>query len=172
MKALILLMPEDFRDEEFQIPRDKLASSGVSVTVAGLRGGQAKGILGLTVLPDILINDVNVGEYDALIVPGGPGSPRYLWNDQRVLSLVKEACNKGKIVAAICLSGAVLANAGILKWKNATVFETPQSLKVFNEKGVNYVKQDVVVDGRIVTARGPAAAEKFAEEILRILKAE
>lgn len=172
MNALILLMPEDFRDEEFQVPKDRLEAAGVSVTVVGLRGGKARGALGLTVSPNIIISDVNVDGYDALIVPGGPGSPRYLWNDVKVLSLVKEAYDKGKIVAAICLAGVVLANAGILRWKNATVFKTPQSMKIFKEKGVNYVEQGVVVDGRIVTAQGPSFAEEFADEIIRLLKAE
>ena len=169
MKALIFLVPEGFRDEEFAVPKVRLQQAGVSVTVAGLQSGKARGMLGMTAEPDILLSDVHAGDYDAFILPGGGGSQRHLWNNLRVLSIIEEAYDKGKVVAAICLSGAVLANAGILRNKNATVFSTPQTLKVFHDAGVKYVPQHVVVDGRIVTADGPEAAEEFADAVLSLL---
>ena len=162
-------MPENFRDEEFKIPKEKLEGSGVNVTVAGLQPGEAKGVLGMTVTPDVLIDDVNIDDYDAIIVPGGPGSPRYLWNNSKVHNLVRKVYEKDKIVASICLSGVVLANSGILEGKNATVFPTPESVRILEDKGANYLRQGVVVDGRIITADGPQSAERFADEILRLL---
>ncbi len=170
MKALIILMPENFRDEEFKIPKEKLEKSGVDVTVAGLQPGKARGMLGMTTTPDITIDDVNVDDFDAVIVPGGNGSPKYLWNNPKVLGIVREAYGNNKIVGGICLSAAVLANAGILKNRSATVYETAESLKALERGGANYIKKPVVVDGNIVTAEGPASAGKFADEILRLLK--
>jgi protease I len=169
MKALIFLIPEGFRDEEFSVPKDRLKAAGVSVTVAGLQFGKARGVLGMTATPDILLDEVNVDDYDAFILPGGGGSARHLFNNLKVHSIIKEAYSKGKVVAAICLSGAVLANAGILGGKNATVFSTPQTLKIFRDAGVKYSDKHVVVDGRIVTADGPEAAEAFADAILSLL---
>lgn len=170
MKALIFLIPEGFRDEEFSIPKDRLQHSGITVVVAGLQPGKARGVLGMTATPDILLDEVKVDNYDAFIVPGGPSSLKYLLNNEKVLSILKEAYSKNKIIAAICLSGAVLANAGILEGKKATVFETPETLRIFKEKGVIHVDQQVVVDGSIVTGDGPQAAVKFADEILKLLK--
>ena len=169
MKALIILFPENFRDEEFFIPKEGLEKAGVSVTVAGLQPGEARGMLGRTAEPDILLDEVDIKDYDALIIPGGQGSVKYLWNNEKVLSLVKEAYEKKKIVASICLSGAVLANAGVLEGKKATVFPTPESVRILGEGGAEYIDQGVVVDGKIVTAKGPADAERFTEEILRLM---
>lgn len=169
LKALIILIPENFRDEEFSVPKKRLEEAGVSVTVAGLQSGEARGMLGMKTKPDILLDDVDIDDYDVLIVPGGQGSVKYLWNNERVLSLVKEAYEKDKIVASICLSGAVLANAGILEGKKATVFPTSESVRILKDKGANYIDQGVVVDGKIVTAKGPTDAERFAGEILRLL---
>ncbi len=169
MKALIILMPKDFRDEEFKIPKERLEDAGISVTVVGFESTTTRGMFGTTAIPDLLIDNVDIDDYDAVIIPGGSGSPKYLWNDHRVLDTVKKAYEKGKVVAAICLSGAVLANSGILNGKNATVFASPDAIKVLKDKGANYLKRDVVVDGKIVTAEGPKAAGKFADEILRLL---
>jgi len=169
LKALIILMPENFRDEEFRIPKEKLEGSGVNVTVAGLQPGEAKGMLGMTTTPDILIDEISIDDYDVIIVPGGAGSPKYLWNNSDVHNLVREAYEKDKIVASICLSGVVLANSGILEGKNATVFATPESVRILEDKGANYLRQGVVVDGKIITADGPQSAERFADEILRLL---
>jgi len=169
MKALIILIPKDFRDEEFRIPKERLEKAGVNVTVAGLESGTARGMLGMTAQPDVLLDEVDISNYDVLIIPGGSGSVRYLWNNRRVLDMVKEAYSEGKIIAAICLSGAVLANSGILEGKNATVFPTSDSVRILKEKGANYIDKGVVVDGRIITAKGPDYADEFAYTILKKL---
>lgn len=169
MKALIILMPKNFRDEEFRIPKEKLEGSGVDVTVAGLQWGTAKGMLGMTATPDILLGEVDIDDYDVIVVPGGSGSPRYLWNNPQAHGLIRKAYDRGKIVASICLSSVVLANAGVLEGRDATVFATPVSVRILEDRGANYLQQEVVVDGKIVTADGPQSAGRFADEILRLL---
>jgi len=169
MRALIILMPENFRGEEFRVPKEKLESNGVEVTVVGLEPGECKGMLGMRYTPEILIDSVKADDFDAIIVPGGAGSPRYLWNNSNVQQLVRDAHEKGKIVATICLATAMFANAGILEGKNATVFPDNKAIEILKEKGANYLAEDVVVDGNIVTAVGPAAADRFADEILEKL---
>lgn len=170
MKALMVLSPENFRDEEYSIPRDRLEQAGVSVTVAGPKSGTYRGMLGMTAQPDILLEQVRVDDYDALIVVGGAGSPKHLWNDKKLLSMLKEAYGKNKTVAGICLSGAVLANAGILDGKNATVFQTRETVEIFRQKNVKLANKSVVVDGKIITADGPNSAEEFAGKILESMR--
>jgi protease I len=170
MKALIILVPEGYRDEEFSIPKETLESSGVSVIVAGLRPGEAVGKLGMKVVPDIQVEEVKSDDYDAIIIPGGGGTERYLYRNPTVLKLVKEFNEKKKIVASICLGGGVLCNAGILWGKKATVFATPETMRTFTEKKVNYKGDGVFIDGNIVTASGPEYSQEFAEAIVVLLK--
>lgn len=170
MKAVIVLIPERFRDEEFSIPKKILIDSGIDVTVAGLEMKEAKGMLGMKVMPDVPIADIEISEYDILVLPGGGAAIDYMGNNPAILEMVKDARDQGKIVAAICLSGAVLANAGILTGRKATVFATPQSLQIFKEKGVEYTGEGVTVEGRVVTASGPEYAEEFAREIIKLAK--
>ncbi len=171
MKALFILMPEGFRDEEFAVPKEKLESAGVEVTVAGLRPGECKGMLGMTYTPETTIDNVSVDDFDAIVIPGGSGSPAHLWDNPKVHQMARDAYDKGKIVASICLAPTALANAGLLKGKNATVSGSSNAPDILKEKGANYLADDVVVDGNIITAVGPAAAGKFAEKILEKLLA-
>jgi protease I len=170
MNALIVLAPENFRDEEFDVPKKTLEAAGVKVTVAGPTEGVYRGMLGMTAKPDLIFDHVNALDYDAIILVGGGGSPKWLWDNRKLHNIVFQAWQAGKVVAAICLSTAVLAKANILDGVKATVFPSPDALKVLDEKGVVYVKKPVVVDGKIVTAEGPGAAREFANAILKQLE--
>lgn len=170
MKALIVLVPEGFRDEEFSVPRDLLKKKGVEVVVAGLTAGEARGALGMRAKPDMLLSESKSGDFDAIILPGGGGSRKYLFNNSQVHELVRDFYRENKIVASICLSGTVLANAGILNGRNATVFSTPETLSMLKKGGASYMGDGVYRDGNIITASGPEYAQKFSERILEALK--
>ena len=171
MKALFILMPEGFRDEEFTVPKERLENAGVEVTVAGLREGECKGMLGMSYTPKTTVDEVSVDDFDAIVIPGGSGSPQHLWDNQKVHQMVRDAYDKGKVVAIICLAPVALAKAGLLKGKNATVSSSSNAPEILKGKGANYLDEDVVVDGNIITARGPAASGEFAEKIIEKLLA-
>jgi len=171
MEALFILMPGGFRDEEFTVPKERLENAGVEVTVAGLREGECKGMLGMSYTPDTTVDEVSVDDFDAIVIPGGSGSPAHLWDNQKVHQMVRDAYGKGKVVAIICLAPVALANAGLLEGKNATVSSSSNAPEILKEKGANYLDEDVVVDGNIITAKGPAAAGEFAEKIIEKLLA-
>lgn len=171
MKALFILMPDGFRDEEFAVPKERMESAGVEVTVAGLVEGECKGMLGMSYTPETTVDEVSVDDFDAIVIPGGSGSPQHLWDNHVVHQMVKDAYGAGKIVASICLAPAALANAGLLEGKNATVSGSANAPDILREKGANYLDEDVVVDGNIITARGPAAAGEFADRIIEKLLA-
>jgi len=171
MKALFVLMPDGFRDEEFAVPKEKLESAGVEVTVAGLREEECKGMLGMTYTPETTIDNISVDNFDALVIPGGRGSPAHLWDNPKVHQLAMDAYSKGKVVAAICLAPAALAKAGLLEGTDATVSSSSNAPEILKEMGANYTGEDVVVDGNIITAVGPAAAGEFADRIIEKLSA-
>jgi protease I len=115
----------------------------------------------------MLLKDLDVNKLDAIIFIGGGGAEQY-FNDITAHQLLKSAKEKGKIYGAICIAPVILANAGLLKDKNATVFSS--EIETIKNAGAIYSTDDVVVDGKLVTANGPAAAKRFGEAIVTLLK--
>jgi protease I len=168
MKKVVMIIAQDgFRDEELLQPKEILENAGIEVKMASTTLMQAKGMLGAKVKPGILINDISVRDFDAIIFVGGIGASQY-WEDPLAHKLAQEANNTGKIVAAICIAPVTLAKAGILKGKNATVWSSEAGQ--IKAGGANYTGRPVEKDGNIITASGPVAARQFGEELVRALK--
>ena len=139
---------------------DVLRRADVDVTVAGLTPNVVEGKHGMRIVPDKSIDDVSVEDFDAFVVPGGNPGYKNLRNDQRVIAMVKKAFDSKKLVAAICAGPAVLSDAGTLEGKACTIYP---GMEDELRKGGGKPKMDmVVVDGNIVTSRGPATALPFA----------
>lgn len=168
-RILMVIAPDEFRDEELLTPKEILEAAGAQIDVASTRMGEAKGMLGCKFSPQLVIAEANADNYQAVIVVGGMGSPAHLWNDTSLHNIISRLNNAGHVVAAICLSGAVLAKSGVLKSKKATVWPDETAIKVLQEGQANYLKESVVADGNIITADGPEAAKKFAEQIVEAL---
>lgn len=162
-KALFVIAPKDFKDVEYLTPKQILADGGVETITASLEK-QAIGIDGAKIEVDLLLDEVNE-IYDAIIFIGGPGSKIYFENT-KAHELIKKHNQEGKIIAAICIAPTILANAGILQGKKATIF--PGFDK--NLKDANYTGEKVTVDNNIVTASDPTAAGLFGLELLKKLK--
>ena len=165
-KVLMVIAPENFRDEEFMKPKEILEGSGAEITVASKGVKEATGMFGAKANVDLDISEVNVDDYDAVIFVGGTGSSIY-FDDSVTISIAKNAYEKGKVVAAICIAPSILANAGVLEGKNATSW--PSQKENIEAKGGKYTGELVTVDGKIVTGRGPDAAEEFGRRIAEIL---
>ena len=171
MKVLIAIAPEKFRDEELAEPAAALAKAGIAFDIASTRRGTCTGMLGAKATATLSFEDVDPAMYDGLIIVGGMGSPVHLWGDEMLVSLVKYFHESGKVVAAICLAPVVLARAGVLKGKKATFSESTAAFREMKTGGALIVDQPVVIDTRIVTANGPAAAKAFAEAVVKTLTA-
>jgi len=169
-KILMVIAPEQFRDEELLEPKKIFEQAGAQVVVASTLKGKATGMLGATVHADISLDDAKSPEYKAIVVVGGMGSPEHLWKNTRLHGLLRECSQKGNVVAGICLSGAVLANAGVLAAKKATVWATPESLQALEKGKARYTQEHVVSDGNVVTADGPEAAAEFGSAVATALQ--
>jgi protease I len=165
-KILIIIAPENFRDEEFKYPKKIFEESGFKVTVAGVSLATSRGMFGFEVTPETTVDKVSIDEYDALVIPGGIGAPE-LKKYPEVIELVKKANAQKKLVCAICLAPEVLGEAGILKGRKATVFQS-SATKIENY-GATYVPENLVKDENIITASGPDVAENFGYEIVKSL---
>lgn len=165
-KALFIIAAQDFQDQEFSRPFSALSANGVAVTVASTIEGEATGMNGAKARVDIQLKDARVDDYDAIVFIGGSGTTQYV-DDPLAHSIAQDAVKKKKLLAAICMGPLVLANAGVLKGKKATVF--PSLAEPFKQKGAKYTGNPVERDGRIITADGPDSAAAFGQEINKAL---
>jgi protease I len=168
-KVLMIIASSNFRDEEYKEPREILEAQGAKVTVASSTLKGCRGMLGLYVQPDILLNQVEVKDYDAILFIGGSGASEY-WNDKSAHGIVQEAVKQDKVLGAICIAPVTLANAGALKGKKVTVCPS-EGIKLRN-LGMQYIPSSVQVDGKIITADGPKSAKAFGEAVVKVLSAE
>ena len=166
-KVLFIIAPVNFRDEEYLYPREILEQEGIKVSVASKSLDEARGMLGARVEPDLLLSEVKVEEYDAIVFVGGIGAKVY-WNDEEALRICQEAVSEGKILAAICIAPVTLAHAEVLEGVKATVWPSEKDQLV--EKGAVYTGREVEVDGKVITGNGPDAARDFGNKILEALK--
>ena len=167
----MVIAPEKFRDEEFNIPAKALQAAGIGYDVASINRGICIGMLGTKVNATLAFEDVEPDSYDGILIVGGGGAQSYLWNDEILGGMVRYFQTSAKVVAAICLAPVVLARAGVLKGKKATYFSTPVSFREMRAGGAVLIDKAVVADTRIITANGPEAAAEFAEAFIRALKA-
>ena len=164
-KNAVLLLATGFEEIEAISIVDTLRRAGVEVTIAGLQAGAIEGAHGIKVVPDTTIGEIEIKKFDAVILPGGNPGYVNLGKDQRVLDAVKTAFELGKIVAAICAAPAVLAKAGILKGKKATIYPGMESTLT----GAKHINERVVVDGKLVTSQGPGTALEFGITLVELL---
>ncbi|HEY9867763.1 MAG TPA: DJ-1/PfpI family protein [Candidatus Obscuribacterales bacterium] len=168
-RVLMVVAPDQFRDEELLEPKKIFEAEGAEVVVASTAAGEAKGMLGARVKPDKQLNEVNAADFDAVTVVGGMGSPEHLWDNSTLHGILRDMNEANKVVSAICLSGAALARAGVLEDRAATVWPMPESLKALADGRARYEEKPVVQDGRIITANGPEAAREFGQAIVKEL---
>lgn len=168
-KAVLIIAHRNFRDEELRIPLQILRDNGITCIIASTSLEMAKGSLGMEMKSDVLIRDIDPEDYDVIIFIGGPGA-RVLAERRDVLMLLSSAEKKKKLLAAICIAPAIFAKAGVLKGKKATVWKSEESISILKEGKAVFVDKPVVVDGLIVTANGPQAAEEFGEKIVEMLE--
>lgn len=162
----MVVAPKDFRDEEYLEPRQVLEQGGVEVKVASLNLGEAKGVGGAIAPIDAMVEQVSAADYDAVLFVGGPGMVN-LVSDQRLTKLTKDFYETGKLTTAICVAPAILAKAGILAGKRATSWSGAKS--DLTNGGANYTGESVTIEGKIITANGPATAKEFGERVLEAL---
>ena len=171
-KIVMVIAFKDFRDEEYFVPKEILEREGAEIKTASNQKGAASGADGGEAEVDLLISEINPAGFDAVVFIGGPGCLKNL-DSEDSYNVAKGTIAENKLLAAICISPVILAKAGVLKEKEATVWSSPMdksAIEILEQNGANYNSQDVVVDGRIVTANGPAAAQKFANTLIEILK--
>jgi len=156
----------DFRDEELNDLLDIFLQNGLSHQVVASVAGECVGIQGTRVDATYSFEQADAAQYSCVALIGGPGTEAYLHNDS-LHDFARFFVEQNKIVAAICWAPAILANAGLLMKKNATVWVGAKNDLLTH--GANYTGADVTVDGNFLTADGPDSTIKFANTLVSML---
>ena len=167
-KILMVIAPEDFRDEEYQIPLQIFEKEGLQITVASSRRGFARGSLGITAPIDILLEEAHARDFDAVVFIGGKGSWDYFDNRQAQRLARESADTAATLLCAICSAPGILAKAGVVEGKRVTSFQ--RETELLKSKGAFFTGERVETDGRLITGNGPQASEAFARSIVEALK--
>lgn len=165
MKILIL-SADRFEDPELTVPLARLRDAGMQVDVGSFAVGTIYGKHGERVHADRAFADIDPGDYDALLLPGGK-APALLRRNSQVLALVRHFFEADKPVAAICHGPQILISAGVLAGRAVTAYRGVAHELV--EAGAHYRDTEVVVDGNLVTSRIPADLPAFLREFLKKL---
>ncbi|MCK5084736.1 MAG: DJ-1/PfpI family protein [Candidatus Pacebacteria bacterium] len=167
-KVLFIVGSKNFRDEEYFIPFEILQKEGAKIFTASSKEGEIVGVEGGEARSSLTLKQVNTRDFDIIIFVGGDGASEYFQNDD-AHRIAQEAAAKHKVLAAICIAPVILAKAGVLRGRKATVWSSlmnKSGAKELKEAGCNVEEKRVVIDGEIVTADGPAVVKEFAEAII------
>jgi 4-methyl-5(b-hydroxyethyl)-thiazole monophosphate biosynthesis len=167
MTTALVPLFEGFEEIEAITIIDVLRRAGVEVTTASLTTQTVIGAHAIAIIADKLLDEVDASKFDAIILPGGAGTFR-LREDPRIAKMLIAHDSANKLVAAICAAPSVLSNAGLLKNKRATSYPSVKDQMQVAE----YLTIPVVVDGNVVTSRGPGTAMAFALKLVESLKGE
>ncbi len=164
-----ILLAEGFEEIEAITPADFLRRAEVDVQLVGVGGHTIRGSHDIAFEVDKTIDEVEDGDIEGVILPGGMPGAENLAASDKVLALVKKVHDQGKLVAAICAAPAVaLQRTGILEGKRVTCYPGYES----QLEGCTFAEDRVVVDGNLITSRGPGTAAEFAEKLIEILVGE
>jgi protease I len=173
-KILMIIAHKDFRDEEYFIPRDLFLKAGMQVTTASSKTGMIPGFCGDEALATLSIKDVRAVDFDAMIFVGGNGAHEY-FKDPQAHRVAQEFNASGKLTAAICIAPVILANAGVLRGRTATVWSSELDKtgpKALLGGGCELRQDAVVVSDNVITGRDRDSAQEFAETVIRKLSSD
>ncbi|OGB97411.1 hypothetical protein A3F06_02830 [candidate division TM6 bacterium RIFCSPHIGHO2_12_FULL_36_22] len=169
-KILLMIAGQEFQPIEYGHTKKVLEDNDIEVVTGSNVSGQAYATDGSVVHVNMVIPEIDMDLFDGIFLIGGAGALKSLDNGD-VYNLLRTAEHEDKPYGAICVSPRILARAGVLAGKRATGWDEDEKLaSIFEEYDVDYIHEPVVVDGNVVTARGPKQAEEFGKAIVRIVK--
>jgi protein deglycase len=163
MATALVLLADGFEEIEAVTLIDVLRRGEVVVTTVSLGGQRVTGSHQILLEADALLAAVTVENFDALVLPGGPAA-KTLREDARAQAAITRAAAAGKVLAAVCAGPTALEAAGVLAGKRATSYPGNPL------PSAHWVEESVVIDGNVITSRGPGTTMAFALAILERLR--
>lgn len=168
MSRVLVPLAPGFEELEAVTITDLLVRAGIEVITVGLDNNPVTASRGTTIIPDRSIDDVVNEIFDLIVLPGGLPGADHLQNDARVQALLKNHSANNKYIGAICAAPKALNQAGLLDNKTATSF--PGVLENTNNQSITISNKAVVIDGNIITSRGPGTAIDFTLNLIELLQ--
>ena len=167
-KKILILVETFYNEFEFWYPYYRLKEAGADVVVVGSGSADVyKSKAGLPVSVDTAADAVSAADYDGVVIPGGY-APDHMRRYPAMVNLVKAFADAGKLVAAICHAGWMLVSADLIRGRTVTSYFSIKDDLV--NAGGNWVDQEVVVDGHLVTSRTPDDLPAFMRAIIAWLR--
>lgn len=172
--ARILIVATDgFEQSELIGPRDAFLAAGLTVEIASIEPGDIQGMVhdkkGETVEATLAVADIEAGDYDALVLPGGVANPDTLRMNADAIQLIREFMAAGKPVAAICHGPWLLAEADVIRNRRLTSW--PSIRTDLRNAGAEVVDEEVTVDGNLITSRKPDDVPAFSRAVIEAVGA-
>ena len=165
MASVLVPLAQGCEELEATTIVDLLRRAGIGVITAGLDDKPVRASRGMVLIPDTTLDQALEQEYDMVVLPGGLPGADHLNGDPRIRTLLTRMAQSDRYTAAICAAPRVLASAGLLHGRRATSF--PGVLDAFQD--LDYSSDPVVMDGKVITSRGPGTAMDFALALIEIL---
>jgi len=169
-KKVAILVADMFEQVELIEPRKALEDAGATTEIVSLEEGKVQGFDHYDkadAFPvDRTVEEASPDDYDALLLPGGVGNPDNLRQDENAVAFVRGFFDQGKPVAAICHAPWTLVEAGVVRGRTLTSFPSIQT--DIRNAGGDWVDEEVVVDGNLVTSRKPDDIPAFNEKLIEL----
>jgi protease I len=171
---VLIIATDGFEEWELFGPRQILQERGAEVVLASLKLEPIQATVhdqpGKTIRPDLTIDDVNVDDFDALILPGGVRNPDQLRLHGNVIAVIRLFAEQDKPIGAICHGPWLLVEADLLRGRTATSW--PSIRTDLRNAGARVVDEGAVTDGKIVTSRKPDDVEAFTNALIDLIENE
>lgn len=166
----LIIATNGFEESELFGPREILLARGDEVTLAAPDRNPIQATVrddpGKTIRPDLTLAEVDVGDYDALILPGGVINPDALRMNTDAIALIRRFAEAGKPVAAICHGPWLLVEADMVRGKRVTSW--PSIRTDLRNAGAEVVDEPAVTDGNIITSRNPDDVPAFTAALIAL----
>ncbi len=166
-KKIAILVEQLYQELEVWYPYYRFKEEGAAVYLVGPEKGKVyPSKVGYPAKAELGIDEVSASEFDAVVIPGGY-APDHLRRSEKMVQFVREMAHAGKVVAAICHAGWMLASADVVRGKRVTCFFAIKD--DVKNAGAIYVDEEVVRDGSIITSRKPEDLPAFCRTIIETL---
>ncbi len=164
--ALVIIAQTGYQDKELDGTVKGLTNAGFDIVIASTEVGPCTGKFGGTTEATVTLRDAIAADYDRIAFIGGPGAHALVDNID-AYRIAREAVDMHMPLGAICIAPTILAAAGVLRTKKATVWDDGHGTQIeqIRRGGATYTGESVTIDGKIITGNGPDAAEEFGEKL-------